>query len=150
MATKSFVSGTMVGGCTVFITGVLLFAVPPVSDFYRHALNAGSATGVARDWPLVWAVLVGALGYGALVTLAIGRGSGHQSILAGIRTGAVVGCLLWLTANFMLFGVTNVGSLATAILDSLLELVPGAAAGGVVAAVLGRAGATRAAHAAHA
>jgi hypothetical protein len=150
MDAKPFVIGTAVGGCTIFVSGFLLFAVPPFSNFYLYAMNAGSATGVPRESPLVWAVFLGALSYGALVTLAIGTRTGPTSVATGIRIGALVGFLIWFTANFMFFGISNVGNLTTTILDSLLELVPGAAAGGIVAAVLGRIAAPRAAQAARA
>lgn len=138
MDAKSFVIGTGVGGSAVFITGSALFALPPLSDFYVYAMNSGSATGVSRESPLAWAVLLGALSYGALVTLAIGSQTGPTRVVGGIRTGAVVGFLLWFTADFMLFGVSNVGNLTSTMLDPLLELVPGALAGGLVAAVLGK------------
>jgi hypothetical protein len=140
MSAKHILIGTIAGGGTVFLTGVALFAAPPLREFYRYAMNAGAATGVPRESPLLWAVLLGALSYGALVTLAIGNRTSPVSIGSGIRTGAVVGFLLWFTANFMFFGVSHVGSLATTTLDPLLELVPGAAAGGIVAAILGKVG----------
>lgn len=38
----------------------------------------------------------------------------------------------------MLYGISNVGHLTTTIVDPLLELVPGAIAGGVIAGVLRR------------
>jgi hypothetical protein len=53
-----------------------------------------------------------------------------------MRTGAVVGFLLWFTADFMFFAVSNVGNAVSTVVDPLLELVPGAFAGGMVAAVL--------------
>jgi hypothetical protein len=136
MDLKSLTIGTVVGGITVFATGFLLFSVPPLSDFYAYALGAGSATGVQRDAPLVWAALIGALSYGALVTLAIGSRAGQTSVPAGMRTGAIVGFLLWFTANFMFFAISNVGTTVSTAIGPLLELVPGAFAGGVIATVL--------------
>jgi hypothetical protein len=57
---------------------------------------------------------------------------------AGIRIGAVVGFLLWFTADFMFYGLSNVGTLTSTVVDPLIELVPGAVAGGVIAIVLGK------------
>ena len=138
METKRFVVGTAVGAMTVSAIGFSLFALPPLRDFYLYAMNAGSATGVARESPLVWAVFVGALSYGALITFAIGNRPSRVGVAAGMRIGAVVGFLLWCTANFMFFGISNVGTLTSTIVDPLLELVPGAMAGGTVALVLNR------------
>ena len=52
---------------SLFATGTLLFSIPPVRDFLAYAMNAGSATGVAREPQLVWAVALGAVSYGALI-----------------------------------------------------------------------------------
>jgi hypothetical protein len=83
---------------------------------------------------------LGALSYSALVTLAIGSRARSLNIGAGIKIGAVVGFLLWFTADFMLYGISNVLNLTSAVVAPLLELVPGAIAGGVIAAVLGKIG----------
>jgi hypothetical protein len=147
MDTKRFVIGTGIGGVTVFGIGTLLVAIAPFRDFFAYAMNAGSATGVAREPQLVWAVALGALSYGALVTLAIGGRRTPVNVGEGIRVGAVVGFMLWFTADLMLYGVSNVGHLTSTLIDPLLELVPGAIAGGVIAAVLGRIGSTRTASA---
>ena len=56
MDAKRFVIGTLFGGVTVFATGTLLFSIAPVREFLAYAMNAGSATGVAREPQLVWAV----------------------------------------------------------------------------------------------
>jgi hypothetical protein len=137
MNAKRFVIGTLVGGVAVLVTGYLIFAMPPFRDFYRFAMNAGSAAGVARDPLLVWAVALGALANGALVTFAIGNRAGSLSPWAGIKVGAIVGFLLWFTADFMFYGISNVRNLMTAVVEPLVELVPGAAAGGEIAVALG-------------
>jgi hypothetical protein len=38
----------------------------------------------------------------------------------------------------MFYGISNVGNVMTTVIEPLLELVPGAAAGGAIAVVLGR------------
>jgi hypothetical protein len=138
MDAKRFVIGTLVGGVAVLATGYLIFAMAPFRDFYAYSMSAGSATGVAREQPLVWAVALGALSYSALVTFAIGSRASTLNMGAGIKTGAVVGLLLWFTADFMFYGISNVGNLTSTVVDPLLGLVPGAIAGGVIAVALGR------------
>jgi hypothetical protein len=138
MDARRFVIGSLVGGATVVAAGFLIFAMPPFRDFYGYAMNAGTATGVVRERPLLWAVALGALSYGALVTLVIGSWARPMSVGTGIKIGAIVGFLLWFTADLMFYGISNVGNLASALVDPLIELVPGAAAGGVIAAVLGK------------
>jgi hypothetical protein len=135
MNTKRLVTGTLVGGIILYAAGYLIFDLA-FADFY--AANTGSATGVARDPQLVWAVALGSLSYAALMTLAIGSRAGSSNIGAGVKIGAVVGFLLWFTVDFILYGVTNVTNLTRAVVDPLLELVRGGIAGGVIAVVLGK------------
>ena len=136
MDAKRFVIGTLVGGVAVCVTGYLISTAGPFRSFLAYAMDAGSATGVAREPPLVWAVALGALSYSALVTYVIGSRAGSLNTGAGIRIGAVVGFLLWFTADFMFYGLSNVGTLTSTVVDPLIELVPGAVAGGVIAIVL--------------
>ena|SRR6266850_6270291 len=132
---RRLVTGTIVAGIALFVLGYVIFDVG-VASFY--AANAGSATGVTREPQLMWAVMLGSLAYGALVTLAIGSRPGSTTIVAGARIGAVVGFLLWCTADFILFGATNMANLTRTVVDPLLELVRAGIAGGIVAVALGK------------
>jgi hypothetical protein len=60
------------------------------------------------------------------------------SIAGGAKVGAVVGFLLWFTADFVLYGVINIANLTRTIVDPLLEFVHGGIGGAVIAAVLAR------------
>lgn len=137
MRAKQLGIGTLAGAVTVLATGYLIFTAA-LGNFYAYAMNAGSATGVAREPQLFWAIALGALSYGALLTLVIGSRAAYLTVGAGVKMGAVVSFLLWFTADFMLYGISNVGNLLTTIVEPLLELVPGAVAGGVIAGVLSR------------
>lgn len=137
MTLKRFVVGTVAGGVTVLATGYLMFATA-LSAFYAYALSAGAASGVQREPALIWAVALGALSYGALLTLAIDRPAARRGVLAGAGTGAIVGFLMWSTSNFMLYGVTNIGNATTTLISPLIELVPGTVAGAVIAFALGK------------
>ena len=57
-----------------------------------------------------------------------------------MKIGVVVGALLWGTADFVLYGLTNLSTLTGTVADTLLEGVRGGIAGGVIAAVLGKVG----------
>jgi hypothetical protein len=137
MHAKQFVIGTLAGAATVLVAGYLIFTAA-LGNFYAYAMNAGSATGVAREPQLFWAVALGAVAYGALLTFVIGSRANDLTVGAGIKSGAIVSFLLWFTADFMLYGISYVGNLTTTIVDPLLELVPGAIAGGVIAVALRR------------
>jgi hypothetical protein len=138
MTARDLATGTVVGALTLSATGTVTFWTV-LGNFYAYALSAGSATGVPRESPLIWAVALGALSYSTLVTLAIGNCAGSPTIGAGIKVGAVIGFLVWFAADFFLYGISNVLDLKSAIIDPLLEVVPSAVAGGAIAAVLGKA-----------
>src|SRR5437867_3384073 len=72
-----------------------------------------------------------------LFTFAIGNRVGSLSIGGGAKIGAIVGFLLWFTADFILYGVTNIANLTRTVVDPLLEIIHGGI-GVVIAAVLGR------------
>ena len=135
MDMKRLVTGTVVGGITLFVLGYLIFDLA-FANFY--ATNAGPAAGVNRDAQLVWAVALGTFAYAALITLVIESRGGSATIGAGVQMGAVVGFLLWFTTDFILYGVTNIANLTRTVVDPLLELVRGGISGGVTAAVLER------------
>jgi hypothetical protein len=135
MDAKRLVSGTIVGGIVLYAVGWIIFS-KLFAAFY--AANAGSATGVDRGSEIVWAVLLGNLGYAALITYAMGNRAGAVSIAQGAVTGAIVGSLLWFTTDFILFGSQNVANLTRTIVDPLLEIVHGGVGGAVIAAALRR------------
>jgi hypothetical protein len=138
MQTKRLVIGTLVGASALSVTGFLVFGVL-FPEFYTNFLNGGTATGVARLPMLWWAVAVGMLTYALLIVLAVETRttSGSLTVTAGTIIGAVVSFLVWFTADILLYGISNVGNVTGVIVDPFLEAIPGAVAGGVIAAVLG-------------
>ena len=135
MNTKRFMVGTLVGGLTMWGVGYLIWGLAFTNFF---ADNAGSATGVARDSQVVWAVALGNFSLAALVTLAVGSKAGSLTIGTGFKIGATVGFLVWFGVDFILYGVQNVSNLTATIVDPLLELVHTGIGGAVIAAVLGK------------
>ena len=137
MDAKRFVVGTLAGGVVLYAVGYLIFTLA-FAAFY--AVNAGSATGVDRGGELFWALALANLAYGALITFAIGNRVGSLSTGGGIKIGAIVGFLLWCTADFVFYGTTNIANLTRTVVDPLLEIVHGGIGGGVIAVVLGKMG----------
>jgi hypothetical protein len=136
MGVRQLATGTLVGGVVLSAAGYMIFGVI-LPDFYNNFMKAGTATGVERYPPLIWAVALAMLSYSMLMTLAVGR-SGALTLRTGMTTGAVVSFLLWFTADLMLYGISNVGNLAGALSDPIINLVPGALAGGAIVMVMRR------------
>lgn len=135
MHAKHVAIGAVVSALTLSVTGYIIFGVA-LPHFYAEFMNAGSASGVARQPMLWWAIALGMLSYGLLITLAVESRPGAVSVKAGAIIGAVVSFLAWFAADFILYGISNVGNVSGILIDPPLEAVPGAFAGGVVAAVL--------------
>lgn len=133
MDTKRFVVGTIVGAVVLYVVGYIIFSWA-FAAFY--AANAGSATGVDRGGELIWAVALANLTYAALVVFVMGNRVGTLSILEGTKIGTIVGFLLWFTADFNIYGATNIANLTRTVVDPLLEIVHAGIAGAVIAAVL--------------
>ena len=129
--------GTLVGLVVLYALG-WLFWVMLFTDFF--AANRGSATGVYREAPVLWALILGTLLYAKLVTMTLLSRGGNLSLIDGAKAGAVVGLLLWGTADFVLFGLTNLNTLTGTIADTLLEAVRGGVAGAIIALVLSKVG----------
>jgi hypothetical protein len=128
MDAKRFLAGTIVGGIVLYAVGYLIFSMA-FASFY--AANAGSATGVDRPAELMWAVVLGNLGYAALICYAMGART-TAGLAESAKVGAVVGFLIWFTVDFTLYGFQNVSNLTRTIVDPLLEIVHGGIGGAVI------------------
>jgi hypothetical protein len=136
MDAKRFGVATLVGGVVLFAVGYLIFDMA-FGSFY--AANVGSATGVDRAERIQWAMALGNLAYAALIAYVLERGAAPVSIGEGAKVGAVVGFLIWLTVDFILYGATNTANLTRATVDPLLEIIHGGVTGAVMVAVAYRA-----------
>jgi len=128
--TKQWVVGTIVGGIVLYVLGYVFFDLL-LGDFY--AANGGSAAGLMREAPIFWALGIGAVAYTVLVLYALRSQGASVSMASAMKAGAIVGFLIWLCADFTLYGITNMGNLTLTIVDPLVEIVRG----GIMGAVLG-------------
>jgi hypothetical protein len=133
MDMKRLAIGTIVGGVTYYVVGYLIFQLS-VADFYA----ANRPPGFYREEPIFWAVAVGSLGLGLLLTLAITSREGALTIAGGVVTGALYNFLVWFGVDFVHHGGQEAQNLTLAIVDPLLEVVRGGVTGAVLAAVLAR------------
>ena len=133
MNAKQWVIGTVIGAIVVFASGWVLFEML-LGDYY--AANAGSATGMDKDPPVMWALVVGAVTYALLILYAMRGQAGSVNMVSGMKVGAIVGFLLWATADFALFGIANLNNLTITLVDPFVELVHGGITGAVIGALL--------------
>lgn len=136
MDTKRLAIGTVVGAIALYLVGILIFDIL-FAGFYEANLLT---SGLARESQVVWALAVGALMYALLIALLLEALPGSKSIVTGLWIGFVVGLLNWGTADFTLYGITNIMTTAALLVDPLLEGVRGAIAGAIMVLVLGLVG----------
>ncbi len=130
---RKMLIGTVAGGVAFFLLGGLIYEVI-LGGFYRA--NLGSATGVLRELPIWWAMVVSQLGLAAVVTYVFL----HANVATasdGLRTGAIVGLLLGITMSFDLYSVTNWSNMTVAFVEPFVWAVRTALAGAVIGWTLG-------------
>lgn len=139
MNTNRLLVGTIVGAIALYLTGMIIWEYL-FSDFF--AANSGSAVGVDRDNPILWAVIFGNVLYALLLTIVLELRGASGSLAGAVIIGAIVGALMWGTADFIWYGFNNVNNLLATVADTLLEGVHAGISTGIVAAVLSRIGTT--------
>ena len=137
MDLKKIAIGTLVGLVVLYALGYAIWLYL-FGDFFDA--NSGGATGVDRETPIHWAVIVGTLIYAKAITMALLSRGGSASLVDGAKVGAVVGLFIWGTADFILYGVNDTSTLAATIADTLLEGVRAGITGAIVALVLSKVG----------
>ena len=136
MDMKRGLTGTIVGGIVNFGVGYLFFNVILAS--YYGTQFAASAQ---RNPRIIWASALASVAYAALITYAMGRRPGSTTTGQGAMVGAVVGFLIWVTADFSYYGAFNISTMTLTFVDPCVELVHGAISGAVIAMVAGKAAA---------
>ena len=134
MTTQRCVLGTVVGGIILFVLGYLIYGVA-FAEFFRA--NAGTATGVEREAPNFVALAVGQLLWGGLLALVLGW-TRVSTIGAAVKTGAMVGLLMFLGIDLTLYATTNVSTLNAALVDAILGMILFAITAAAIAPVLGK------------
>ena len=130
---KKMLIGTVAGGIAFFLLGGLIYAVI-LGEFYEA--NLGSATGVLRELPILWAMVVSQLGMGAVVTYVFLHAN-VATAFDGLKTGAIFGVMLGIAISFDLYSVTNWSNTTVAFIEPLVWAVRTALAGAVIGWTLG-------------
>jgi hypothetical protein len=133
MDVKRLLTGSVVGGVVITIVGFPLFTIVFGGFFEAQMIVA------ARQPPIYWAAIASSLVYGALITLVIGW-AGARTAVEGLKLGALVGALVWLGADLILYGIYEYATLTGALADAILSAVPFGAAGAAVSAVTTKGG----------
>jgi hypothetical protein len=134
--TKSIVAA-VVGAIVFFLLGYVFYGIL-FADFF--AQNVGSATGLAKSPEEMnfIALFLGNLAGAVLLTVIFDSWANIKTFSDGARAGAIIGILVALSWDLVLFGTTNAMNLAAALVDPIISAMMMAIVGGIVAALLGR------------
>jgi len=132
---KILVSG-IVGGIVSFLAGWLIYGVL-LMDFMSK--NAGTATGVMRAQTEMvwWAVCVGSLFYGFVLSYIFNRWANIVTAGKGAMAGAVIFLLYGIANDLIFYGTTNLNNLTGTVVDIAAGTVMGLLVGATVGAVNG-------------
>lgn len=136
MNTKTLISG-LLAGISYFLLGWLIYGV-----LLKDAMNnmGGSAVGVMRTESdmVMWALILGNLGFGMAMAYILGSWSGVTTFLGGAKAAAIIGFLFALGYDLIFYATTNVMALNGIFLDVAISTLMAAVAGGIIGWWLGR------------
>ena len=134
MVNKNCVLATLATFVTMFVLGYVIYE-PLLGGFFAE--NVGTATGVIKETPVFWQIIVGQLA-GATLLVYVLSWKGAQNAVDGFKTGAMYGLLLSLYFGFMNLGTMNTTTMNAALADVGVSLVLLGVAGAVGTVVLRR------------
>ena len=137
MNAKNFTIAGIAGGITFFLLGWLVYGVILMDTMKSFA---GSATGVDRgDQMLLWAIFLGNLATGFLLSFVFTCIGTINNPTAGARAGFWIGLLMGAGFDFTLYGTSNIYILKGVFIDIAVFALLTALTGAVVARVIGKA-----------
>jgi hypothetical protein len=130
MSTKKFILGGLAGGILMFLLGWLLFGVLFMDFMQNHSRQH---TGVYRsEADMVWeALIAGNLVYGLLLSYVIQK-SDSRGMVAGAITGAVLGLLMNVTVDCMLYAQLDLWGKKALVADVALSVLSTTITGAVL------------------
>ena len=130
---KTLLAG-LVGGLAHFLLGWAVWGGLLASFFAR---NAGTATGVSKATPEMWAIALGSLALGFLLSYIYGRWAGITTFKTGAIAGLIIGLLMGAFYDLIAYGTTNLMNLTAVLADIVVSGIVTAIVGGIVGLALG-------------
>jgi len=134
MDTKKFLTGTLVGGIAFFFIGYLFYGVALMGFFAQHS---GGGPGKSMEEMVWWALILGNMAQGALLTYIFIKWANISSFAAGASAAATIGLLIGLGMNMIRFATSNAFDLTASLADVGVVAALNGLAGGIIGAVLG-------------
>jgi hypothetical protein len=136
MDLKKFLIGTLVGGIVLFFLGYLLYG-KLLMDFFTQHSHAPAGADRAMSDLVWWALILGNLATGALLTYVLLKLGNVNSFGSGAGISLAVGFFSSLGNDLVRYATENGSDHTAVIVDIVVFSVMCAIAGGIIAAVLG-------------
>lgn len=125
----------LAGGVANFLGGWLIYGIL-LDPFMRKGMSE-NVLALTRDTPEMWALALGCLVYGFFLAWLYSRWANISTMRTGAIAGAVIGMLIALNVNLMMYSMWNYFELSSIVLDVLAAAVLAGMTGGVVGWALG-------------
>ena len=133
---SKFLVGGLLGGIAYFVVGGLLYGMllaDTMASYMMPGINKAN-----EEMDMVHLIL-GNLGFGFLLSFVFSKWSSPMSLGAGATGGAIVGLLVSLSYNLIVFATSNIANSVTWIfVDAVVFTVISGVAGAVVGWWMGR------------
>ncbi|MDF1865027.1 MAG: hypothetical protein P1U70_09345 [Saprospiraceae bacterium] len=132
---KKYIIGTLAGGLTLFLAGILIYALLlPNPEF----ANGPAAVGAMKSAPNAISIVTGELVLGFLLTYIFHKWATISTALGGAKAGALIGGLIALGFNLLVFGTTELMTIEGCFYNAFTWVIRWALAGAVVGLILGK------------
>jgi len=137
MKAKNSIIATLVGTIALFLLGWIFYGML-LMDFY--AQNAGSASGVMREETdmIWWALILGNVFQAYFLVYVFERWESVTTFIDGLKGGAMIGFILGLGFNLIMYATSNTMNLTSTLVDPFVSMAMMGITGGIIGTILGR------------
>ena len=126
---------TLVASVVAFILGYLVYGLALASYFEGQATAQVMRADADMVW---WAMIVGHLTWGFILTYIIGKLGGISTVSSGAQAGAIIGFFISITFGMIEFGTANLSTITSYLVNAVAAGVTTAITGAVIGWMMGR------------
>ena len=135
MSSKLLITA-LVASAVAFILGYLVYGMA-LSGYFSGEMTNPSVERAPEDM-VWWAMILGHLSWGFILTYIIGKWAGISTAASGAKAGAMIGFFIGLAFNMINYGVMDLSSSTAGFVDSIVMAVIAGITGAVIGIMMGR------------
>ena len=133
MINKKTLIGCAAGGVTYFLLGWLIYGIL-LKDFYA---SQTTVSGFEKNPPDFLFLIIGNLSSALLMAIILGNWLKVNSVAEGFKAALLIGCLLGIGFDSVMYATTNMMTLSGVITDILVTTIMTGIGGAVITAAMG-------------